>query len=342
MGIFKDDDDVKEELMTGFDDANVDTDLLSQIFADNSDDAELEKALADDSDLGGDLSDLLSGLETVEESAKTLDAKESEKKDTGKSGKGFLKNSGKKENKKDDKVETATILEPEPEKAAGQASGLEAMLASDNSEEIKTVEENKEIEKEEEKKEEQVEMSIPEEHGDGTLTVISEGTTINGGISTEGNLEVSGTVNGDIEAKGKVTVVGLVMGSVVAADIEVNTKILEGSLKSEGHVQVGENTVVIGDVTGVSANIAGAIKGTIDVNGSLILENTARIKGDIKTKSIQINEGAFMDGHCVLSYSDVDIDSIFEESKKSTAKKTDAKKSETKKSEDKKSEDEKK
>lgn len=335
MGIFKDDDDVKEELMTGFDDTNVDTDLLSQIFADNSDDAELEKALTDDSNLDGNLSDLLSEIETIEESAKASVAKENEKKDNGKSGKGFLKNSG----KKDDKQEKA--VSSESEKTAGQASGLEAMLASDNSEEIKTVEENKEIEKEEEKKEEQVEMSIPEEHGDGTLTVISEGTTINGGISTEGNLEVSGTVNGDIEAKGKVTVVGLVMGSVVAADIEVNTKILEGSLKSEGHVQVGENTVVIGDVTGVSANIAGAIKGTIDVNGSLILERTARIKGDIKTKSIQINEGAFMDGHCVLSYSDVDIDSIFEESKKSTTKKTAAKKSEDKKSEDKKSEDKK-
>lgn len=331
MGIFKDDDDVKEELMTGFDDTNVDTDLLSQIFADNSDDAELEKALTDDDDLGGDLDELLSGIETIEESAKDSIAKENEKKDTGKSGKGFLKNSRKKEEKKEDTVETAAIPESESEPVAGQASGLEAMLSADNSEENK-----------EEKKEEQAEMSIPEEHGDGTLTVISEGTTINGGISTEGNLEVSGTVNGDIEAKGKVTVVGLVMGSVVAADIEVNTPRLEGSLKSEGHVQVGENTVVIGDVTGLSANIAGAIKGTIDVNGSLILENTARIKGDIKTKSIQINEGAFMDGHCVLSYSDVDIDSIFADSKKSTPKKVGDKKSDDKKSEDKKSEDDKK
>lgn len=317
MGIFKDD-DVNEELMSGFDDTNVDKDLLSQIFADSSSsDADVESALADDGNLNGDLSELLNEIESIEETAKASVSKDNDKKEFGKSGK-----DSKKFGKKDQKKEANA--EPEQQTVTEEITPAAP-----------------EEDKEEGKKEEIAEMSMPVEQGDGTLTVISEGTTINGGISTKGNLEVSGTVNGDIEAKGKVVVIGLVMGSVVASDIEVNTPRLEGSLKSEGHVQVGENTVVIGDVTGVSANIAGAVKGAIDVNGSLILEKTARIKGDIKTKSIQINEGAFMDGHCVLSYSDVDIDSIFEESKKSAAKKIDDKKPDDKKQDDSKSDDKK-
>lgn len=272
MGIFKDD-DVKDGLMDGFDDANVDKDLLSQIFADDgSGDSDLEKALQEDSEgLDSDLNELLSEIEDIEESAKASVAKETEKK----SGLDAKKNSeGYKYSKKDKKKKNNN--NNKPAKPA----------------ETKTV-----------------------DHAGGALTIIGSGTTINGGISSDGDLEVSGTVNGDIEAKGKVVLRGAVMGSVIAADIEVNTPRLEGSLNSEGNVIVGAETIVIGDVTGISATIAGAVKGSVDVNGSIILENTAVIKGDIKAKSIQINEGAIMDGRCVLSYSDVDIDEIFDEKK---------------------------
>lgn len=270
MGIFKDD-DVKDELMNGLDDANVDKDLLSQIFADDgAGDSDLEKALEGDSDgLDEDLDALLSEIEDIEESAKASVAKETEKK-----------------------------------------AGADAKKSAEDSKSSK-----KEDKKDKKKNEKPVKAAEPKEtsQSDGSLTIISDGTTINGGISSNGDLDVAGTVNGDIEAKGTVVLGGAVMGSVIAADIEVHTPRLEGSLNSEGNIIISDQTVVIGDVTGASASIAGAVKGSVDVNGSVILESSAVIKGDIKAKSIQIKEGAIMDGRCVLSYSDVDIDEIFEE-----------------------------
>lgn len=270
MGIFKDD-DVKDELMDGLDDANVDKDLLSQIFADDgSGDSDLEKALGEGTDgLDEDLDALLSEIETIEESAKASGSKDNEKNaDAGKSD-GNDK-SAKKEVKKDKKKNE------KPAKAAEEKESKSS---------------------------------------DGSITVISEGTTINGGISSDGDLEVAGTVNGDIEAKGKVTLGGAVMGSVIASNIELNTPRLEGSLNSEGNISISPGTVVIGDVTGQAATIFGAVKGSIDINGLVVLENTAIIKGDINAKSIQINEGAIMDGRCVLSYAGRDIDDVFEEKK---------------------------
>ncbi|HHU75055.1 MAG TPA: polymer-forming cytoskeletal protein [Clostridiales bacterium] len=37
------------------------------------------------------------------------------------------------------------------------------------------------------------------------------------------------------------------------------------------------------------------------------------LKGNIKAKSVQINNGAVIEGFCSLSYAEVDLDNVFEE-----------------------------
>ena len=144
------------------------------------------------------------------------------------------------------------------------------------------------------------------------VTVITKGTTINGSIISDCSLDVMGTINGDIECLGKLTISGKVTGNSLASDVVVNTDRLEGSVVSEGSVKVGVGTIIIGDITAASAVFAGAIKGEIDVRGQVVLDSTAIIKGNIKAKSIQMNNGAVMDGFCSLSYADLQIDDIFE------------------------------
>jgi cytoskeletal protein CcmA (bactofilin family) len=145
----------------------------------------------------------------------------------------------------------------------------------------------------------------------GNTTIITQGTTINGSISSDGSLEVMGTITGDIECLGKLAIVGKVSGSSTANEIYVDTPRLEGNLNSRGSVKVGVGTVVVGDIKGTSAVIAGAVKGEIDVNGAVIVDSTAIVKGNINAKSVQINNGAVLDGYCSLTYSDVDLDNFF-------------------------------
>ncbi|MBO7402637.1 MAG: polymer-forming cytoskeletal protein [Lachnospiraceae bacterium] len=146
-----------------------------------------------------------------------------------------------------------------------------------------------------------------------SVTVITKGTTINGSIISDCSLDVMGTINGDIECLGKLTISGTVVGSSMASEIFVNTERLEGNLSSEGSVKIGLGTVVVGDVTGNSAVIAGAVKGQIDINGPVVIDSTAIIKGNVKAKSIQMNNGAVLEGFCSLtSYASLDIDNVFE------------------------------
>jgi cytoskeletal protein CcmA (bactofilin family) len=144
------------------------------------------------------------------------------------------------------------------------------------------------------------------------VTVISKGTSINGSISSDGSLDIMGTITGDIECLGKLSISGKIIGNSSAAEVYVNTERLEGSITSEGSVKVGLGTVIIGDIIATSGVIAGAVKGEIDINGPIVVDSTAIIKGNIKAKSVQINNGAVIEGFCSLSYSAVDVDNVFE------------------------------
>lgn len=144
------------------------------------------------------------------------------------------------------------------------------------------------------------------------VTVITKGTKINGSISSDGSLEVMGTINGDINCLGKLSIVGNVNGNSQASEIYVNTARLDGGLVSTGSVKVGVGTIVVGDVKANSAVIAGAVKGEVDVNGPVIIDSTAIVKGNINAKSVQINNGAVIDGYCSLTYAAVDIDNFFD------------------------------
>lgn len=145
-----------------------------------------------------------------------------------------------------------------------------------------------------------------------SVTVITKGTTLNGSITSDCSLDVMGTINGDIECLGKLTISGKVTGNAMASEVFINTDRFEGNVTSEGCVKIGIETIVIGNLNATSAVIAGAVKGDIDVNGTVVIDSTAIIKGNVKAKSVQMNNGAVLEGFCSLAYATLDIDKIFE------------------------------
>lgn len=145
------------------------------------------------------------------------------------------------------------------------------------------------------------------------VTIISKGTTINGSIVSDCSLNIMGTVIGDIECQGKLSITGRITGNSIASEIEINSKRLEGSLNSEGNIKIDPGTVIIGDVTASSGQIAGAVKGEVDINGPVLLDTTAIVKGNVKAKSMQMNNGAVLEGFISLAYASVDVEGAFKE-----------------------------
>ena len=151
-----------------------------------------------------------------------------------------------------------------------------------------------------------------DEEDDESLMVVTEGTSITGSIGTSESMLILGTVNGDITCEGKLTISGKVVGNSFATDVFVNSNRVEGNIGCTGLLKISHGTVVIGDITASAAAIAGAVKGNLDINGPVILDSTAVIKGNIKAKSVQLINGAVLEGFCSLEYSDSQLDQIFE------------------------------
>ena len=144
------------------------------------------------------------------------------------------------------------------------------------------------------------------------MMIVTEGTMITGSIATDRSLLVLGTVNGDISCEGKLTISGTVTGNSSATDVFINDQRTEGNITCTGSVKIGQGSVVIGDITAGAAVIAGAVKGNLDVKGPVILDSSAVIKGNIKAKSVQLINGAVLEGFCSLEeYSNSNMDEIF-------------------------------
>lgn len=143
-------------------------------------------------------------------------------------------------------------------------------------------------------------------------TYITKATVINGDLQTDGCIDLIGTVKGSVSCDGKLIVGGSITGNVQVGELYANAARIEGDVHVVDAAKIGVGTVVVGNVFAGSAVIAGAVKGDIDVQGPVIVDSTAVIMGNIKSKSVQINNGAVIEGMCSQCYSEIDVKSFFE------------------------------
>ncbi len=144
------------------------------------------------------------------------------------------------------------------------------------------------------------------------IATITEGMIIKGDIATTGSLDLVGKVTGNIKCLGKLNITGEISGDSDASEIYAEAARITGEVKSKGSVKVGQSTVIVGNIFGSSAVIAGAVKGDIDVHGPVVLDTTAIVMGNIKSQSVQINNGAVIEGMCSQAYADVNPSEFFE------------------------------
>jgi cytoskeletal protein CcmA (bactofilin family) len=100
--------------------------------------------------------------------------------------------------------------------------------------------------------------------GHNPETIIAAGVQVEGDFTSQGNVLIEGTV--------------------------------QGSLRTERDLRVGENAVITADVKAANAVVAGEVRGNVVVTGKLELEPSARVVGDVKTGTLVVAGGATMNG----------------------------------------------
>lgn len=232
-----------------------------------------------------------------------------------------------KEPEKDVDTEEDIENEKSQEKVAKEPEVKEMLIRNDNSFEKEVYEEimkddtgkNSENRNELESAvnevvDERVESVMSQEVLDETA-IVTKGMKVNGDISSQGSLDVLGSIKGNIEVLGKLNVSGQIEGNSNAAEVFADAAHITGEIHATGTVKVGINSVIIGNIFATSAVIAGAVKGDIDVHGPVVLDSSAIVMGNIKSKSVQMNNGAVIEGLCSQCYADVSPASFFKDIK---------------------------
>ena len=102
---------------------------------------------------------------------------------------------------------------------------------------------------------------------------------------TEFNKILSGTeFTGDIVSDSNILIEGDIIGNVSCS----------------GKVQISSSGQIKGKLVCVNAEIDGTIHGELTIENLLTMRSTARIKGDIQSTKLTIEEGAFFEGSCVM------------------------------------------
>ncbi len=71
---------------------------------------------------------------------------------------------------------------------------------------------------------------------------------------------------------------------------------IQGTLIAEGHVSVGPDGKVLGDVQADNLSIAGRIEGTVNARGHLHVLASGVVQGGARYASLEVDRGGVMDG----------------------------------------------
>ena len=96
--------------------------------------------------------------------------------------------------------------------------------------------------------------------------------------------------------------------SVIESDLSIEgpniTVRCKGCLRVNGNIEanlhcrellVGEQAVIVGSITANRVAVSGRVKGAVS-GDSVILHSSAHVEGDVRSRSLSIEEGAVFDG----------------------------------------------
>ena len=98
------------------------------------------------------------------------------------------------------------------------------------------------------------------------------------------------------------TVIG--NGSAISGDLRVNGFVrvdgdIDGNLETDGNVIVGEHARIRGDVKAKSIIIGGIIKGNVHAFEGVKVLSQATVIGDIISHKVTVDSMALIHGHCI-------------------------------------------
>lgn len=137
-------------------------------------------------------------------------------------------------------------------------------------------------------------------HNGPEKTVIAEGVSVIGSITSSGDVDIFGSVKGNITTAGSILLAGSVEGDIAAKEINFAKAVLKGNATASEVVILEDGSNVQGDITSSDFILDSELVGNVNVSGTIQLKKMAVLTGNIEAASIEIAKGAVFNGTVVL------------------------------------------
>ena len=127
-------------------------------------------------------------------------------------------------------------------------------------------------------------------------TYFAEGTSMEGTLRSDSDVEICGDFKGEIASDGKVTIHANTTSSIAAAELVLVDCNLIGDAMVAGDVTINDKSAVAGNIRAANVICSGIIKGNMNVQGNITLTENAQVLGDIKTGTLAMSRGAKVSG----------------------------------------------
>jgi cytoskeletal protein CcmA (bactofilin family) len=118
-------------------------------------------------------------------------------------------------------------------------------------------------------------MQPEKTNGGNGATLISQGTTVKGDISSNSDLRIDGTIIGNVQSSAKIV--------------------------------IGANGIVEGDIIGNQADIVGKVTGNIRAKDLLQLRGECSVTGNLYAGKLQVEPTATFNGQCHMGANIVEM-----------------------------------
>ncbi len=133
------------------------------------------------------------------------------------------------------------------------------------------------------------------------FNVISDGMIVDGNISSDKYVSVSGRVNGNVSSASDVKVNGLVVGDIKAANVQLNDAKVHGNSKASGKIIVDGNSIIVGNLSANDVSVNSKVKGVITATSNVDFKESALVVGDVVTGAIHMDEGSRVNASIMLT-----------------------------------------
>ena len=93
-------------------------------------------------------------------------------------------------------------------------------------------------------------------------------------------------------------------GSAITGNIKINGFVridgdIDGNLETDGNIIIGENARIRGNVKAKSVIVGGIVLGNIEASRSIKVLATSAVIGDIVSHKVQVEQNAIIHGHFI-------------------------------------------